>query len=162
MSTRNDALAPRHRPGCVPLQEKPIGGATSFSPAHLAKWTAEFLKFPSLGNPPLFPDWEPAIVLRMQIIALRTLRQFWEKHPQAETPIRVWYSSVGKAEWKGPADIKAQFGASIDFVGDSRVIFDLGGNKFRLIVHVSYAFKRVLVKFIGTHGEYDKIDAETL
>ncbi|CCG42459.1 type II toxin-antitoxin system HigB family toxin [Magnetospirillum molischianum] len=98
----------------------------------------------------------------MQIIALRTLRQFWEKHPQAETPIRLWYSSVGKASWKGPADIKTQFGASVDFVGDNRVIFDIGGNKYRLIVHVSYTFKRLLVKFIGTHAEYDKIDAETL
>lgn len=50
----------------------------------------------------------------------------------------------------------------MDFVGDNRVIFDIGGNKFRLIVHVSYPFKRLLVKFIGTHAEYDKIDAETL
>jgi len=98
----------------------------------------------------------------MQIIALRTLRQFWEKHPQAETPIRLWYSSVSKASWTGPADIKAQFGTTVDFVGDNRVIFDIGGNKFRLVVHVSYTFKRLLVKFIGTHAEYDKIDAETL
>ncbi|MBB6254036.1 mRNA interferase HigB [Nitrospirillum iridis] len=67
-----------------------------------------------------------------------------------------------KAEWAGPADIKAQFGSIVDFVGDNRVIFDLGGNKFRLIVHVSYTFRRVLVKFIGTHAEYDKIDAETV
>lgn len=98
----------------------------------------------------------------MQIVALRTLRQFWEKHPQAETPIRLWHPSVSKALWARPADIKTQFGTSVDFVGDNRVIFDIGGNKFRLIVHVSYTFKRILVKFIGTHAEYDKIDAEKL
>lgn len=98
----------------------------------------------------------------MQIVALRTLRLFWEKHPQAETPIKVWYAAASKAEWKTPADIKAQFGGSVDFVGDNRVIFDLAGNKYRLIVHVSYAFKRALVKFIGTHAEYDRIDAETI
>lgn len=98
----------------------------------------------------------------MQVIALRPLRQFWEKHPQAETPIKVWYAAASKAEWKSPADIKAQFGASVDFVGDNRVIFDLSGNKYRLIVHVAYAYKRALVKFIGTHAEYDKINAETI
>lgn len=97
----------------------------------------------------------------MQIVALRTLRQFWEKHPQAETPIRVWYASVSKADWRSPADVKAQFGTAADFVADNRVIFDLSGNKYRLIVHVSYTFKHVLVKFIGTHAEYDRIKAET-
>ena len=98
----------------------------------------------------------------MQIIALRTLRQFWEKHPQAETPIKVWYAVTTRAEWLNTADIKMQFGPTVDFIGDNRVIFDLGGNKYRLIVHVSYTFKRVLVKFIGTHTEYDKINAESI
>jgi len=54
------------------------------------------------------------------------------------------------------------FGAKVDFVGDNRVIFDIGGTKYRLVVHVSYTFKAVLVKFVGTHKEYDKIDAETV
>ena len=56
--------------------------------------------------------------------------------------------------------IREQFGKAVDFVGDNRVIFDIGGNKFRLIVHVAYPYKRVLIKFVGTHAEYDKIDAE--
>ena len=86
----------------------------------------------------------------MQIIALRTLRLFWEEHRQAEMPLRTWYALVANASWDGPADVKQQFGASVDFVSDNRVIFDIGGNKFRLIVHVAYRFKRVLVKFIGT------------
>lgn len=58
--------------------------------------------------------------------------------------------------------IKRQFGGTVDFVGDNRVIFDLGGNKYRLIVHISFAFGRVLVKFVGTHAEYDRIDPETV
>lgn len=98
----------------------------------------------------------------MQIVALRTLRQFWERHPQAETPIKVWYGIASKAEWTSPADIKKQFGPSVDFVGDNRVIFDLAGNKFRLVVHISYTYRRALVKFIGTHAEYDRINAETI
>ena len=98
----------------------------------------------------------------MQVIAKRTLKLFWEVHADAETPLRVWHSAVEKAEWATPADIKAQLGTSVDFVGDNRVIFDIGGNKYRLIVHVAYAFRRVLVKFVGTHAEYDKIDAETV
>jgi mRNA interferase HigB len=98
----------------------------------------------------------------MQVIARRTLKQFWERHQQAEGPSRAWYAIVTKARWRSPTDIKRQFGSTVDFVGDNRVIFDLGGNKYRLIVHVSYAFGRVLIKFIGTHAEYDRIDPETV
>ena len=83
-------------------------------------------------------------------------------HPQAERPLKVWYATAVKAEWTGPADIKRQFGASVDFVGDNRVIFDLGGNKYRLVVRIAYTYKRALVKFIGTHAEYDGINAETV
>ena len=98
----------------------------------------------------------------MQIVALRTLRQFWEeRQPQAEKPLRTWYGIVAEAEWSGPADVKAQFGAAVDFVADNRLIFDIGGNKYRLIVRVSYEFKAVQVKFVGTHEDYDKIDPVT-
>jgi mRNA interferase HigB len=86
---------------------------------------------------------------------------FWEEHEQAETPLKAWFRLAAKARWQGPADIRAQFG-SADFVGDNRVIFDIGGNKYRLVVRVSYRFGQVLIKFIGTHREYDKIDPETV
>lgn len=99
----------------------------------------------------------------MQIIARRTLREFWSRHRRAEAPLRTWYKIVSAASWTSPADIKAMFGANVDFVGDNRVIFDIGGNKYRLIVRVAYApYYRVLIKFIGTHDEYDKIDPETV
>ncbi len=96
----------------------------------------------------------------MQVVAKRTLKQFWERHPAAETPLRVWHALVEKADWSGPADVKQQFGTSVDFIGDSRLIFDIGGNKYRLVVHAAYRFKRVLIKFVGTHADYDRIDAE--
>ena len=97
----------------------------------------------------------------MQVIARRTLREFWARHPQAEGPIRAWLAIAAKAHWANPAT-KRQFGNTVDFVGDNRVIFDLGGNKYRLIVHVSFAFGRLLVKFIGTHAAYDDINPETV
>lgn len=98
----------------------------------------------------------------MQIIAKRTLRQFGEKHSQAEMPLRNWYAAVDSAHWETPADVKRMFGGSVDFVADSRIVFDISGNKYRLVVRVSYRFQRVLIKFIGTHADYDWIDAETV
>jgi mRNA interferase HigB len=98
----------------------------------------------------------------MQIVALRTLKQFWEIHAQAEMPLRAWYADVSDAVWATPQDIKNEYGATVDFVGDNRIIFDIGGNKYRLIVHVSYLYKRVLIKFVGTHKDYDKINPETV
>ena len=97
----------------------------------------------------------------MQIIALRSLREFWVVHPQAEVPLRAWYGLVSRARWDGPAEIREMFN-SADFVGDSRVIFDIGGNKYRIVAHVAFRFKRVLIKFVGTHKDYDKIDPETV
>lgn len=98
----------------------------------------------------------------MQIISKRTLREFWSIHNQAEIPLKAWYAVVVKAEWSTPQDVKDGFGTTVDFVSDNRIIFDIGGNKFRLIVHVAYRFKRVLVKFVGTHEEYNRIDPETV
>lgn len=96
----------------------------------------------------------------MQIIAKSTLRKFWEREPRAEVPLTTWYRTVSRANWSGPADVKAVFGSTVDFVGDSRVIFDIGGNKYRLIVHFAYSYNRALIKFVGTHKEYDKINPE--
>jgi mRNA interferase HigB len=98
----------------------------------------------------------------MQVVARRTLKQFWQRHPQAEGPVRAWFATVTKAHWQTSHDVKRQFGSSVDFVADNRVIFDLGGNKYRVVVHVFYRFRRVLVKFIGTHAEYDRINPESV
>jgi len=105
---------------------------------------------------------EQAITRIVQVIAKRTLRLFWERHPQAERPLRVWHAAVRRSDWSGPADVKAEFGATVDFVADNRLIFDLAGNRFRLIAYVAYAYKRVLIKFVGTHADYDRINPETV
>ena len=96
----------------------------------------------------------------MQVIAKRVLRDFWANHHQAEAPLRAWFVSASKADWSSPQDIKDAFGSTVDFVSDNRVIFDIGGNKFRLIVHISYRFKRVLIKFVGSHNDYNRINPE--
>jgi len=98
----------------------------------------------------------------MNVITRKTLAVFWRKHPQAERPLRAWLQLALRTEWRGPADVKAQFGAAVDFVGDGRIVFDIAGNKYRLIVRVSYRYKNVQIKFVGTHKEYDRINAETV
>ncbi len=98
----------------------------------------------------------------MQVISKRTLRLFWEKHPTAHVPFSSWHWRVSKATWSEPANIKAEFGNTVDFVSDNRVIFDIGGNKYRIVVHVAYVHKSVLIKFVGTHKEDDAINPETI
>ena len=82
--------------------------------------------------------------------------------PEAEKPLRAWYGIASRSEWKSPADIKAAFGTNIDFVADNRIIFDVGGNKFRIVVRVSYRNKNMMIRFVGTHRQYDRIDVETV
>lgn len=100
----------------------------------------------------------------MRIIAKRTLRQFWETHPrgaEAKTPLEVWHSVVAVADSATTTDVKAAYGdASI--LKNSRVVFNIGGNKFRLVVRISYPYRVVYIRFVGSHEEYDRIDAETI
>ena len=97
----------------------------------------------------------------MNIISKRGLVQFYEKHPQAKTPLEVWHQDAKKAEWKTPDDIKKVY-SSASFLEDNRVVFNIKGNDYRLIVHIDYLRKIVRVKFIGTHSEYDKINAKEI
>lgn len=98
----------------------------------------------------------------MNVIALRTLRAFYRRHPQAAVPLNAWYREVTTARWENLHDIKRQF-PSADYVGDDRVVFDIAGNKFRVIARVAYGpWYRVMIKFVGTHAEYDRIDARTV
>ena len=97
----------------------------------------------------------------MKIVARKMLRDFWTRHPDAKGPLTAWFHAVRQAEWTGPADIRAEF-RSADFVGDNRVIFDIGGNKYRLVVHVYYPHQIVRTKFVGAHRQYDRIDPETV
>lgn len=97
----------------------------------------------------------------MRVIAVSALRKFWEKQPSAEQPLRAWFDEASKATWEQPSDIKAQY-RSASVLKNRRVVFNIRGNDFRLIVAIAYRLGIVYIKFIGTHAEYDKIDAETV
>ncbi len=94
----------------------------------------------------------------MRVIALSRLRNFWNKHPQAETPLRSWYAEASRADWRSPADIKAAY-RNASFLKNNRVVFNIKGNDYRLVVAVHYNRGMMYIRFIGTHREYDKIDA---
>lgn len=96
-----------------------------------------------------------------RIISKKTLRDFWERFPDAEEALKAWHAEAKAADWQNPADVKAQFG-NASILKDSRVVFNLCGNKYRLIVKISYAASIILIRFVGTHKEYDAIDAETV
>ncbi len=97
----------------------------------------------------------------MKILKRKTLQDFWTKHANAKGPLQAWFAEVNKANWNDTTDIKAKY-SSADFVAGNRVIFNIGGNNYRLIVKVAYKAGIVYIRFIGTHAEYDKIDAETI
>ena len=97
----------------------------------------------------------------MRVIAVSQLRAFWARHPDAEQPLKAWYEEASNADWRQPADIKAQY-RSASILKNRRVVFNIKGNDYRLVVSVAYRFQAVYVKFIGTHAEYDRIDAETV
>ena len=97
----------------------------------------------------------------MNIIAVKFLRTFWEKYPNAEQPLKSWVDELKKAAWKQPTEIKEQY-RSASILKNRCVVFNIKGNDYRLVVSVAYHFQAVYVKFIGTHKEYDGIDAETV
>ncbi len=97
----------------------------------------------------------------MRIISRRILREFWEKHPDASISLQTWFHDVERATWNGPADIKAVF-RNASFLANNRVVFNIKGNRYRLIVVVVYQHSVVYVRFVGTHSEYDQIDAATI
>jgi mRNA interferase HigB len=95
----------------------------------------------------------------MRVIALKTLRDFWEKHPQAEIPLRAWYALASRADWRNPADIKAAY-RNASFLANNRVVFNIKGNDYRLVVAMRYDKGIMFVRFVGAHREYDRINAE--
>ena len=97
----------------------------------------------------------------MRIISRKTLREFWEKHPDARQPLQAWFADVKHAAWKKPADIKAVY-RNASFLSNNRVVFNIKGNNLRIIVLIQYSFGIVYIRFVGTHAEYDRIDAETI
>ena len=97
----------------------------------------------------------------MRIISRKALREFWERHPDAEQTLRAWYHDAKCATWKTPADIKDVY-RNASFVGNNRVVFNIKGNHYRLVVAIQYQHGIIYIRFVGTHAEYDKIDVETI
>jgi mRNA interferase HigB len=94
----------------------------------------------------------------MHIISRPKPIEFWKKHPDSETPLRVWFKKANQSKWKSINELKADFPAA-DYVGNNRVVFDIKGNKYRIIVLVFFTGQKMFIRFVGTHAEYDKIDA---
>jgi mRNA interferase HigB len=97
----------------------------------------------------------------MRIIARSTLCEFWENHAEAEPSLRAWIDDAAQADWQSPTDIKSIY-ANASIIANNRVVFNIKGNKYRLIVHMRYEISIIFIRFIGTHAEYDKVDAETI
>ena len=94
----------------------------------------------------------------MRVIARKTLKDFWTKHADAEQPLKAWFHEAKIADWKSFASIKARY-RSADLLPGNRVVFNIKGNTYRLIVHIHFNTRIVFIRFIGTHAAYDRIDA---
>ena len=98
----------------------------------------------------------------MRVVAVSTLRTFWERHPDAEQPLKAWFEEATNASWTQPSDIKERY-RSASILKNRRVVFNIKGNDYRLVVAIAYKLQVLVdVKFVGTHKEYDAVDAETV
>ena len=97
----------------------------------------------------------------MHVVSRRTLKEFWRRHQDAENRLRAWYADVKQAKWRTPSDVTAVY-ATASILADNRVVFNIGGNEYRLVVKIHYNRGFVYIRFVGTHEEYDRIDATTI
>lgn len=99
--------------------------------------------------------------MRVRIIARGTLRRFWHSNPDAREPLQAWYQEARKATWSSPHEIKQMY-RSASVIGNNRVVFNIAGNKYRLIVRFNYDFGIGYIRFVGSHADYDNVDAENV
>ncbi|MGV3592207.1 MAG: type II toxin-antitoxin system HigB family toxin [Gammaproteobacteria bacterium] len=100
----------------------------------------------------------------MRVVAISTLKRFWQGSAGVEDsiePLLAWYRRAQAADWSGPAAVKRDFGTA-SILKDGRVVFNVGGNKYRLVVWINYPYRVVYIRFVGTHAQYDLIDAQTI
>lgn len=95
----------------------------------------------------------------MRIITKRTLQAFWERHPDADESLRIWYARVSKDDWERPTQVRERY-ANARMIGNQRLVFNIKGNHYRLVIEVNYQHRKVYIRFIGTHAQYDRINAE--
>ena len=97
----------------------------------------------------------------MRIVARKTLRDFWAAYPDAEEPLKAWFREAKNAVWESPATVKILY-RHASVLKDGRMVFNIAGNKYHLVVRINYAIGIVYIRFVGTHKEYDKIDVDTI
>jgi mRNA interferase HigB len=97
----------------------------------------------------------------MRVIARKTLKDFWQSHADAEQPLKAWFAEASAANWKSFQDIKKSY-RSADVLPCNRVVFDIKGNRYRLVVKIHYNTSLVFIRFVGTHADYDRINATTI
>lgn len=97
----------------------------------------------------------------MRVFSRGTLVRFWEQHSDAEAALKAWYAEASRARWQDPQDIRARY-RSADILPHNRVVFNIKGNQYRLVVQIHYNTGVMYIRFIGTHAEYNRIDAETI
>lgn len=99
----------------------------------------------------------------MRIISIKTLKDFWENalYAESEQPLKSWFKMAMEADWAEPSEIKEQF-RSASFVGNNRVVFNIAGNKYRLVVAINYPYRVLYIRFIGTHAQYDRINVKEI
>jgi len=97
----------------------------------------------------------------MRVVAKRTIRDFWELHNDCKSQLTSWYDEAVHANWQSPSDIKREY-PSASVISNNRAIFNIKGNAYRLIVKINYAYGILWIRFIGTHAEYDKVNAEII
>ena len=95
----------------------------------------------------------------MWVVKKKTLQEFWERHTDAERALRVWYAKAVNADWGSPARVKEDY-PNASIIANDRVVFNIKGNTYRLVVHIRYQHHKVYIRFVGTHVEYDTISAE--
>lgn len=97
----------------------------------------------------------------MRIISKKILRDFWSAHADSEQQLKSWFQETSNAEWKNPNEVKKEY-PSASILIDNRIVFNIKGNSYRLIVRINYNYQIIWIRFIGTHAEYDKINANEI
>jgi len=108
------------------------------------------------------PNLRVAIIDKMRVIKRSVLVEFGKRHPRASGSLNHWYQLAKAVAWEGPAQVRMIFGNTVDFIANNRAVFDIKGNDYRLIGEINYRRRAVYIRFLGTHSEYDKVDAETV
>ncbi len=96
-----------------------------------------------------------------RILAKSTLRKYWEKHPDTEQYLKTWFDTAMSSDWQTPIDVKQTY-ANASILKNGRIVFNIKGNSYRLVVKFNFEKQWAFIRFIGTHDEYDKIDSNTI